>query len=557
MEFECHTATETVLSKNPVNLIEITHEKKVEFDPIESSGSLNNKDLEFDIESAEVGKGNNSSGFFPKKGILTPLVEKKLQIYEALPDHARSITDLPSALISEIFNCLDPKELGIVSCVSNSIYKIASEHHVWKEFYCERWGQPINSVPLGVEYSDEKSWKDLFVEREYRSKTFLGRFSIDVLYGHKEAVRTVFVLASKKLLFTSGYDSIVRMWNLEDGVAISSSRPLGCTIRAVYADTKLLICGGTEGFIHGWRAEEGCPNLFDLKGPQNQVTEFRLWEHGGPITCLSVDLTRMYSGSWDMTIRIWDRSQLKCLNILRHCDWVWSLAPHDTTLASVSGSDLYVWDIKTGNQISVFENSHAGNTFALARSHTGKLIFTGGEDGSIRMFEFCGTRLRQVALWAPHSGPVYSLSFEFPWLVSASSDGRLSLIDVRKLLKTSRTSAMGNAKRVIEEKSIEPPQRMLHGFGNNLFSVDIGCDRIVCAGEEGVVRVWNFSQALEIEQRVRALRGMRLENRMRRRKHQNEMNGKGLSTDQLKNPKNGDRGRGWIVKRGVCGKVKT
>ena len=61
---------------------------------------------------------------------------------------------------------------------------------------------------------------------------------------------------------------------------------------------------------------------------------------------------------------------------------------------------------------------------------------------------------------------------------------------------------------------MEPPQRMLHGFKSNLFSVDIGAERIVCGGEEGVVRIWNFTEALEIERRARALRGIRLDNRM-------------------------------------------
>lgn len=59
--------------------------------------------------------------------------------------------------------------------------------------------------------SDEKSWKELFVEREFRSKTFMGRYTVDMLYGHTEDVRKVFVLSSKKLVFTSGYDQIVRI----------------------------------------------------------------------------------------------------------------------------------------------------------------------------------------------------------------------------------------------------------------------------------------------------------------------------------------------------------
>ncbi|KAL0550682.1 hypothetical protein IC582_009742 [Cucumis melo] len=519
--------------------------------------------LEAESEGIESDKSEN----------IASLTSKHLLSINA-PVGCRSITDLPPAIISEILNCLDPKELGIVSCVSTVLHSIASEHHVWKEFYSERWGLPVPAqsapvVPNGL--SDEKSWKDLFVEREFRSKTFMGRYTMEVLHGHTEAVRTVFVLASAKLIFTSGYDSIVRIWELEEGLSIASSRSLGCTIRALAADTKLLIAGGTDGFIHCWKAIEGLSYLFDVKGPLNHNIEFRLWGHEGPITSLALDLTRIYSGSWDMTVRVWDRFSHQCLSILRHGDWVWGLVPHDTTVASTSGSDVYVWDTNSGELATVIHDAHVGYAYALARSHTGDFIFTGGEDGAIHMFDITNrhvdTSAQLVGSWIPHSGPVYSLAFEFPWLVSASSDGKLSLIDVRPLLRTKKRTLWKRDSRGqhVQSISVEPPQRMLHGFGSNLFGVDIGMDRIVCGGEEGVVRIWNFTQALEAERRARALRGIRLENRMRRRRLQIEMNTKsgGARSDQCsfaakKTPMNGgDRVSVWHNKRGVSGKLKA
>ncbi|CAK9168571.1 unnamed protein product [Ilex paraguariensis] len=566
MAFECQENIAVGLTKNPVNTVHNSCKEEVELNQFNSPNTQKYLTFDSNTDTRVSGEPKTILEIHPKSGISASCSAKSLPLNEVLSNYRHTITDLPPALISEILNCLDPKELGVVSCVSASLYRLASEHHVWKEFYCDRWGHPIAPAPQGTEYSDEKSWKELFVEREFRSKIFMGRYGIDVLYGHTEAVRTVFLLSAKKLVFTSGYDQIVRMWEMEEGLSIASSRPLGCTIRAVAADTRLLVAGGTDGFIHGWRAEEGHPYLFDLRGPQNQNKEFRLWEHDGPITCLALDLTRIYSGSWDMTVRVWDRSSLKCLKILMHNDWVWSLAPHDTTVASTSGSDVHVWDTNSGTQIAVISNAHVGNTNSLARSHTGNLLFTGGDDGAVHMFEITNRavgHVRQVATWIPHSGPVYSLAFEFPWLVSASSDGRLSLIDVRKLLKKSGYCSMVKPSRVIntDQRDVEPPQRMLHGFGCNLFAVDIGSDRIVCAGEEGVVRIWNFSQALEIERRVRALRGIRLENRMRRRKLQTEMTSKGGRTDQCsvaakKNQLNGDR-NGWHHKRGVSGKLKA
>ncbi|XP_004491170.1 F-box/WD-40 repeat-containing protein At5g21040 [Cicer arietinum] len=537
----------------------------IDIDIVKSNQEPNSK-----LESIKRDNFKGKSKLSSKKGIKASATDLNQSSVpgDVVIASRRSITDLPPVLISEILNCLDPKDLGIVSCVSTILHSLASEHHAWKQFYCDRWGLPTAPAALdpgdGVADSDEKSWKEIFVEREFRSKTFMGRYSMEVLYGHTEAVRTVFLLASAKLLFTSGYDTVVRMWNMEDGLSIASSKPLGCTIRAVAADTRLLVAGGTDGFIHCWRAVEGMPHLFDLRGsPQNQNTEVRLWGHDGPVTSLAFDLTRIYSGSWDTTVRVWDRHSMKCMVVLRHSDWVWGLVPHDTTVASTSGSDVYVWDTNSGSLVTIVQNAHVGNTYALARSLTGDFVFTGGEDGSIHMYEIVHdsyvTEALHVATWDPHSGPVYSLAFEFPWLVS-SSDGKLALIDVRKLLRTSKRSLGKRATKAKHsgEVNVEPPQRMLHGFKSNLYSVDIGADRIVCGGEEGVVRIWNFTEALETERRVRALRGLRLENRMRRRKLQTDYNSKGGRSDQCSVvAKKNSVTCIWPSKRGMSGKTKA
>lgn len=576
MAFDCPQSIKVSqnLVENPGISIDI-----VELNPKPNSKAISISFPDFVTNTkSESGKGEifkGKSKLNSKKGIKAASAGALNQSSvpgDVVIGNCRSITDLPPVLISEILNCLDPKELGIVSCVSSILRSLASEHHAWKEFYCERWGLP--AVPeavldsdsgVGDSVKDEKSWKDIFVERDYRSKTFMGRYSMDVLYGHTEAVRTVFLLASAKLIFTSGYDTVVRMWNMESGLSVASSKPLGCTIRAVAADTRLLVAGGTDGFIHCWRAVEGLPHLFELRSSQqNKNTEVRLWGHDGPVTSLALDLTRIYSGSWDTTVRVWDRHSMKCTVVLRHSDWVWGLVPHDTTVVSTSGSNVYVWDTNSGNLATVVLNAHVGNTYALARSHTGDFIFTGGEDGSIHMYEIVDgsyvTEALHVATWDPHSGPVYSLAFEFPWLVSASSDGKLALIDVRKLLRRSKRAIGKRATKAkySGEVNVEPPQRMLHGFKSNLFSVGIGADRIVCGGEEGVVRIWNFTEALEIESRVRALRGMRLENRMRRRKNQTELNSKGGKSDQCSAAaKKSSVTCIWPSKRGMGGKTKA
>lgn len=88
-----------------------------------------------------------------------------------------------------------------------------------------------------------------------------------------------------------------------------------------------------------------------------------------------------------MSVRVWDRAQLKCLKTLRHGDWVWALAPQPSTIASIAGRDVYIWDTESEKPTEVIYNAHVGNAYSLARSHLGDLLFTGGEDGAIHMID--------------------------------------------------------------------------------------------------------------------------------------------------------------------------
>ena len=49
--------------------------------------------------------------------------------------------------------------------------------------------------------------------------------------------------------------------------------------------------------------------------------------HSGPVTVLELSDSALYSGSWDFTVRIWERGpELRCAAVLSFRDWVWDLA---------------------------------------------------------------------------------------------------------------------------------------------------------------------------------------------------------------------------------------
>lgn len=49
--------------------------------------------------------------------------------------------------------------------------------------------------------------------------------------------------------------------------------------------------------------------------------------HAGPVTALDIGESALYSGSWDFTVRIWERgAELRCAAVLPFPDWVWDVA---------------------------------------------------------------------------------------------------------------------------------------------------------------------------------------------------------------------------------------
>lgn len=437
------------------------------------------------------------------------------------PDHCPFL-ELPPALILEIFSHLDARTLCLLSCSCVLFRRLASDSHGWKHFYCERWGLP--DPPAAP--SPSKSWRELYMAREERCKVLMGRFQVDMLHGHTAAVRCIRLLPAANLIITAGYDQVVRVWNLEEGLPLVCSRPLGETLRAIAVDMELLAVAGSDAVIRLWRSIPECPQLFDVAGIWGGV-ETCLYGHNGPITCLGLDAANIYSGSWDMSIRVWDRTTLRSVTQFLHNDWVWALVPRGRRILSTAGSHVYSWDVETG-QHRMLAGAHVGQAYAVQGSHSGQFVFTGGEDGAVRMFDERTLRRRSggcsklrtvedaIAVWMLQRGAIHSLAFEDPWLVAASADGSVAMMDVRQIMEkasgsgkrlpSARARTGAGSGQVVGKVGEETVQRFLPGTHHCSFSVDLGADRVVSAGDEKTVRIWDFSQAIEIERSIQASR---------------------------------------------------
>jgi WD40 repeat protein len=138
----------------------------------------------------------------------------------------------------------------------------------------------------------------------------------------------------------------------------------------------------------------------------------------------------------------WER---RCtLPLLAHGDReVYSIAwaGADTLVTGCGGAMVGVWDMHTARPIRRYQAGsrggiHAVHVETVESPQRRELIFSGGADGYVRVFD-----LRQsdaILRWRLHSDIVSSLGSNGQWLVSGSEDGLLGMIHLPTLARAPR-----------------------------------------------------------------------------------------------------------------------
>ena len=318
------------------------------------------------------------------------------------------------------------------------------------------------------------------------------------------------VLADGRLI--SGWDYLIRQWDLERGAETASPMSHQDLVRALTAlPDGRLASGAADSTIRLWDVKSGAETA-------------RLAGHGSSINGLTVLADgRLASGSSDHTIRLWDlNAGTENARVVGDGDPVTALAVlPDGRLASGSGSQwggtIRLWNVKSGAEIAQLKASGSGlNALAvlpdgrLASGSGGRIIELwdldrGASTGNLQFHEdgvnafamlpdgrlASGSRDRTIRIWdvktgaetarlAGHRSSIVALAMLADGrLASGSDDGTIRLWNVKTGTET----------------------RCLEVHGSSITALQVLFDgRLVSGSDDGTIRLWDVKAGAETKQ---------------------------------------------------------
>ena len=264
--------------------------------------------------------------------------------------------------------------------------------------------------------------------------------------GHKAKLSGVMFTRDGRYLVSTSVDKTVRVWDVGTGD----------TVRVLRGQ----IGPGSEGKIYaaalsprdrllavGGYSEHDEIRLIDFR--TGEVTAL-LKGHTNVISALafSPDGTRLISGSFDKTARIWAIGSRQsaignpeCLCVLRgHTDYIYAVARSPDGTRAATGSDddaLKLWDARSGRLIKTL-TGHTNDVVSVAFTPDGRYLLSGSWDRTIRLWD--GRTGAFIKALARQDSNVDSLSI--------SPDGSKVLTGCGYGTKTNNVFAIPSGERV-------------------------------------------------------------------------------------------------------------
>jgi WD40 repeat protein len=327
--------------------------------------------------------------------------------------------------------------------------------------------------------------------------------------AHIEAVGALAITPDGKRIISAADDRLIRVWDLVSGEQLLELAGHGDLVRAlaVTPDGRTLVSGSWDYTLRLWDLDNGAPMQI-MTGHEGWVQAI----------AISPDGSQVLSSSWDQTVRIWDLwtgETVRVLSEFRAPIFAMIVAPGNQLMIAGGGDgSLSLWDLKSGEHLRTLPG-HAGGINSLALTSSGRFAVSASDDDTLRVWDLVA--VHGVALRPGHTAPVHALSAlpDPARAVSASWDGTLKIWEpstgreVQKLDSHSdgvvamalaadgRRAISGSRDRTLKLWDLASGKEIisLEGHESAITAVAISPDATLAASGDdgGVVRAWDLS----------------------------------------------------------------
>ena len=238
---------------------------------------------------------------------------------------------------------------------------------------------------------------------------------ITTLTGHTAYVCCLIMDDDK--LYSGSQDYTIKIWNCSTDTLIKTLTGHTSGVICLTISDGKLYSGSGDHSIKVWN----CSNhelITTLGAPEEHDEEGEYEGHTSSVYCLTINDGKLYSGSSDGTIKVWDCSTNKLITTLtENTDDVYRLRLHGGKLYSQAHNVVKVYDCSDDTLITTLED-HTGWVKCL-EIHDGKL-YTGSDDKTINVYDCSDDSL--ITTLRGHTDRVMELTFQNGKLYSKQGD---------------------------------------------------------------------------------------------------------------------------------------
>ena len=293
---------------------------------------------------------------------------------------------------------------------------------------------------------------------------------VNELLGHSDGVNSVCFSPDGSRIASASFDKKVKVWNSKTGQEVLDlqGHTDGVLSICFSDDNSLVVSGSLDNSIKVWNARTG-ELLRTLNGHRAGVTDVSFEPAGERIASTS-----------GYEFKIWDVKEGREIRSLKHelksdfGGWLNTnicFCPNSNHIVSSWDKKIKIWDSRTGEELEAFLG-HSESIESVSVSPNSRWIATGASDSTVKLWDIKTNS--EIHLLKGHSDEVLSVGFspDGSRIASGSSDMTVKVWDVRS----------GSADRT------------LNGHGDSVNAVCFGpktSTKIASASDDTTVRIWD------------------------------------------------------------------